>query len=268
MGPILAIAEISLLAFGAMLFVSQLVAHGIGFWLGRRDLARQEHPEPVSVIVGGMLGLLAFVLALTLSFANARFSEHRQGSLAESNAIGTAWLRAKAIGDPRGEEIARLLESYTETRAAFVRAGRDQKTIADLNRRTNELQSEMWGHMTAIVRARPDPVSTSLMAALNDTFDAGASERFAYYITLPPQLFWLLMGMTLLSMGCLGYQFGLKNRSLSLLVVLLTFMWTWVIVEILDLASARMGDIRTGTAVYDWTLQGFKGGVTVPELPR
>jgi hypothetical protein len=49
-------------------------------------------------VVGGMLSLLAFVLALTLSFANTRFSERVEGTLAEANAIGTAWLRAEAIG--------------------------------------------------------------------------------------------------------------------------------------------------------------------------
>jgi hypothetical protein len=42
-----------------------------------------------------MLGLLAFVLALTLSFANSRFSERIQGTLNEANAIGTAWLRPR-----------------------------------------------------------------------------------------------------------------------------------------------------------------------------
>lgn len=268
MGLALAIAETSVFAFGLILFIAQLAAHGIGFWLGRRGATRQANPEAVGVIVGGMLGLLAFVLALTLSFANSRFSEHRQGSVAEANAIGTAWLRAKAVGNARGDAIASLLEDYVQVRADFVRANRDPAAIDALNQRSNALQSQMWGHLSAIVREQPNPVSAALMSALNDTFDAGTSERFAYYITLPPQLFWLLIGMTLLSMGCLGYQFGLKKQASIVLIVVLTAMWTWVIIEILDLASARLGYIRTGTAVYDWTIQGFKGGVNIPSLPR
>lgn len=268
MGFALAIAERSMLAFGLLLFVAQIVTHGIGFWLGRRDAERQANPEAVGVIVGGMLGLLAFVLALTLSFANSRFSEHRQGSLAEANAIGTAWLRAKAVGNPRGEAIASLLEEYVQVRAGFVRANRDQSALDAFNQRSSALQSQMWGHLSAIVREQPNPVSAALMASLNDTFDAGTSERFAYHITLPPQLFWLLIGMTLLSTGCLGYQLGLKKRTSLVLIVVLMAMWTWVIIEILDLASARLGYIRTGSAVYEWTVQGFKGGVTVPALPR
>lgn len=268
MGWVVTIAETSVLAFAALLFLAQIAAHGFGFWLGKRAGARQTNPESVGVVVGGMLGLLAFVLALTLSFASNRFSEHRQGSLNEANAIGTAWLRAKAVGGPRADAIASLLEDYAKVRADFIKAGRDAKTIDRLNARTSALQTQMWGHVSAIVREEPTPVTTALMAALNDTIDAATKERFAYHITLPPQLFWLLVGMTLVSMGCLGYQFGLKRRASHLLVVLLTLMWTWVIVEILDLASARLGYIRTGTAVYDWTIQGFEGGNAIPSLPR
>lgn len=262
------IAEGSVLAFAVLLFAAQIIAHGLGFWLGKRDQAWQVNPEAVGVVTGGMLGLLAFVLALTLSFANSRFSEHREGSLVEANAIGTAWLRAKAVGGPHADAIAGLLEDYARIRADFVRAGRDEAVIDGLVQRSNALQSRMWGHVTAIVREAPNPVTTSLMAALNDTFDAATKERFAYHITLPAQLFWLLIGMTLLSMSCLGYQFGLKKRASHVLVILLTLTWTWVIIEILDLASARLGYIRTGAAVYEWTIQGFKGGVTIPARPQ
>ncbi|HTU54683.1 MAG TPA: hypothetical protein VMF62_11995, partial [Acetobacteraceae bacterium] len=207
------IAAWSVFAFSVLLFVVQVVAHEIGYWVGRRRAAREEvQSEGVGIVVGGMLALLAFVLALTLSFANARFGERRAGTLAEANAIGTAWLRAEAIGLPRGAEIARLLEEYTEVRAAFIRAPRDPATLDALDRRTNALQSEIWGNMTAIVQTRPDAVAASLMAALNDTFDMTTAERFAFAFRFPPELFWLLIGMTLLSMGALGYQLGLRGH--------------------------------------------------------
>ena len=44
-------------------------------------------------------------------------------------------------------------------------------------------------------------------------------------------------------------------------------MWTIVIVDILDLASPRIGAFRADTAVYDWTVQGFKGGLQTPPVP-
>ena len=201
MSMIAAIAEWSVIAFGLLLLAIQILAQEVGYWLGRRHRTRMEgQAEGVGIVVGGMLGLLAFVLALTLSFANNRFSERRAGTLAEANAIGTAWLRAEAIGHPRGPEIARLLESYTRLRLEFVQTGRERARVAELNQRPNALQSEIWGHLTAIVREQPGPISSSLMSALNDTFDMSAAERFAYDLRLPPQIFWLLIGMTLLGM--------------------------------------------------------------------
>ncbi|MGH7063556.1 MAG: hypothetical protein ACREET_05720 [Stellaceae bacterium] len=269
MSTLAAIAGWSVIAFALLLLAAQMLAHEAGYWLGHRNQARggEAHAEGVGVVVGGMLALLAFVLALTLSFANARFSERVQGTLAEANAIGTAWLRAQAIGHVRGPEIARLLEQYAQIRRDFVTGGRDRATIDELNRRTNALQSEIWGHMAAIAREQPNPVSTSLMAALNDTFDQATAERFAYNLRLPPPIFWLLIGMTLLGTAALGYQLGLRGRKVHILVAFLSLMWTVVIVDILDLASPRIGAFRAGAAAYDWTLQGFKGGLQIPPAP-
>jgi hypothetical protein len=263
------VAAWSLLGFGLLLFALQLGAHELGYQSGRWWAARRETPsDSVGVVVGGMLGLLAFVLALTLSFANSSFSERRAETLAEANAIGTAWLRANAIGHPRGGEIARLLEQYTHLRIDFIRAESGSPEIDDLNRRTNALQTEIWGHASAIVRERTDPVAASLMAALNDTFDMTTATRFAYTLRLPPQLAWLLLGMALISMAALGYQMGLRRSPSHALAALLTLMWTVVIVDILDLATPRIGALRTSTAVYEWTLQGFKGGTPIPPLPN
>jgi hypothetical protein len=103
MNLFIALAAWSELAFGLVLFEALMVANELGYLLGRRNAARGSVPvEGVGVVVGGVLGLLAFVLALTLSFSSARFNDRRDGTLAEANAIGTAWLRAKSMGDPRG----------------------------------------------------------------------------------------------------------------------------------------------------------------------
>jgi hypothetical protein len=107
MTTIAAIANWSVFAFALLLFVAQMLAHEVGYWLGSRRRAHggEVQAEGVGVVVGGMLSLLAFVLALTLSFANSRFSERVEGTLAESNAIGTAWLRAEAIDHVRGPRL-------------------------------------------------------------------------------------------------------------------------------------------------------------------
>ena len=253
----------SLLAFWLFFFLLQWLAERIGSWLGQRHASRGAAPaEGVGVVVGGMLGLLAFVLALTLSFASSRFEERRQGTLMEANAIGTAWLRAKAIGHPRGEEVAKLFEDYTKVRADFIRAPADRDAVRAINDQTSALQNRIWEHVTAIVRERPDAISSSLMAATNEVFDRATAERFAFAQTMPAQMIWLLMGIAVLSIGALGYQLGLRKLSLPILSVLLIGMWTSVIVVILDLSAPRIGSLRSSAAAYYWTLDGFKPGST------
>jgi hypothetical protein len=258
------ILAFSLFAFWLLFFVIQWVAQAIGAWLGRRHTARGAAPaEGVGVVVGGMLGLLAFVLALTLSFATTRFEERRQGTLMEANALGTAWLRAKAIGHPRGEELAKLFEDYTRLRADFIKAPASRDAVRAINDKTSELQNRIWEHVTVIVRERPDAISSSLMAATNEVFDRSTAERFAFSLTMPPQMVWLLMGIAVLSIGAMGYQLGMRGLSLPILSVLLIAMWTSVIVVILDLSAPRIGSLRSSAAAYYWTLDGFNPG-TVP----
>ncbi len=255
------ILAFSLFVFWLVFFVLQWVAQAIGAWLGRRHSASGTAPaEGVGVVVGGMLGLLAFVLALTLSFATARFEERRQGTLMEANALGTAWLRAKAISHPRGEELAKLFEEYTKLRAEFITAPADREIVRAINDKTGVLQNRIWEHVTVIVRERPDPISASLMAAANEVFDRSTAERFAFSLTMPPQMVWLLMGIAVLSIGALGYQLGMRGLSLPILSVLLIAMWTSVIVVILDLSAPRIGSLRSSAAAYYWTLEGFGPG--------
>ncbi|MGE0852934.1 MAG: hypothetical protein AB7O44_25530 [Hyphomicrobiaceae bacterium] len=253
------LAAWSLLVLSLLLFVAQLLAYAGGHWAGSRH--RGNHPtraEGVSLIVGGLLGLLSFVLALTLSYGSARFNERRNGALNEANAIATAWQRSEALAHPRGREIARLIESYAQARKTYVQSPRHAPVLDEIGRRTSALHSEIWGRISAVAQERADPVVASLMAAVNEMFDQSAIERFSYESPFPPQLFWLLIAMALITMAALGYQLGLKQQETHFLAVVMTVVWTAVIAVILDISSPRIGSIRTDASIYDWTLEGFK----------
>jgi hypothetical protein len=240
----------------------------VGHWFASRQKLRSDgRSESATIVVGGLLGLLAFVLALTLSFASGRFNERREGTLIEANAISTAWLRAAAIGEPRSNEIARLFEEYTQVRLDFVRTGDEPARLAALNQRTNTLQSTIGGHSAAMLRERPGPVSTWLASSINEAFDAGTDERFGFALKLPSQIFWLVVGLSVLGIGVVGYQLGQKGGTIRPMIALLMLAWTVVIVDILDLAAGRFGNFRTDPAAYEWALRSFKGGVSIPPLP-
>lgn len=262
------IAAWSFWAFGALLFLAQLLGYRLGFRLGRRQAERRETPgEGVGALVGAVLGLLAFVLALTLGFASDRFNERRAGTLNEANAIGTAWLRAKAINRPQGDQISRLLERYVEVRITFVKAGHDSADLYEANRQTDLLQSAIWEQLSVLVQEQPNPITASLIASLNEVFDMTTAERFAFALQLPEQIFWLLIGLTLIGMSMLGYQLGLRGSPLRMLTATLALTWTVVIIVILDLAAARIGGFGTPVTAYQWTLDGFRGTATGPGSP-
>jgi hypothetical protein len=263
-----AIATWSVLAFAAVLFILQVLARETGYWLGRRSaVRRQGEVEGVSFMVSALLALLAFILALTLSFSNARFDERRLGALAEANAIGTAWLRAEALGNPQGAEIARLLIEYAKLRERYVTAGPDPAVIAAIDAQTSALQGEIWDQATVLIRARPDALIGLLTAALNEVFDMTTAERFAFALNVPPQITWLLFAMALIGMGSVGYRLGLRGKPLRLVATLLTLTWTAVIVDILDFGTPRIGNFRTDSAVYEWTLSSMTATTSVPNTP-
>jgi hypothetical protein len=259
------IAAWSLLAFGLLMFLTQVLACEVGYSLG--DNYRKKHgtseAEGVGIVVGGLLGLFAFVLALTLSFGSSRYDERRTGTLAEANAIGTAWLRAQAIGTPRSHEIAQQLKHYGQLRKEYIQASRDRSVLEEINKRTSAMQTEIWANASAIVRERTDPVVVSLLISLNEAFDTSTAARFAHEIRFPTSIFWLLISMTHISAAALGYQLGLKAQRSHFLVALLIAVWTTVIVTILDVSAPRIGAIRTNIEVYDWTLQGFEEGAPI-----
>lgn len=78
---------------------------------------------------------------------------------------------------------------------------------------------------------------------------------------------WLIVGLSVLSMGVVGYQLGLKGGTIRTMVLLPTLVWAVVIVDVFDLAAGRFGKFRTDPIAYEWVLQGFKGGMTIRPLP-
>jgi type II secretory pathway pseudopilin PulG len=81
------------------LFAILLGALAIGRWLGRRARANIDETakSQASSLQGAILGLLALLLAFTLSMAISRYEARKQVIVDEANAIGTTYLRAKML---------------------------------------------------------------------------------------------------------------------------------------------------------------------------
>jgi hypothetical protein len=255
-----AIAGYSMLAFAAVLFLLQWTAREIGYFIGKRTARSDGVSDGVGVVTTSMLGLLAFVLGLTLAFANTRYQERRQDTLEEAQSIGTSWLRAAAVEQPESTQIAHLLEDYARLRLEFVTLGNDPADFERVNRGTDALQSQIWALAISSARKRPDPVNVALMVSLNETFDLATAQRLSLTSGPAPALVALLIGLAMATMGVLGFQFGVQGRPMRVLTALLLGTWTAVLVVIIDLGAARLGSIRTDPGPIVWTIESFSSG--------
>jgi hypothetical protein len=255
---VLGIAAQGLIWLWLFLILVQTVFAAVGSVLGKR-LAGDAPPraEATGLVTGGILGLTGFVLALTLSFGTGRMAERRAGALEEANAIGTAWLQATALPDPRAASIAALLEDYAQARLEFAEASFGSPALTELSATTDGLQGQIWAEMTALLAVRTDPHSVSLMNAINHVFDMTTSERLSLSSGMPSRLIDILFGMVCISAAVAGFQMGLKKQRAPVLLGILFTVWSAVILTVLDFGAPRLGNFRTVTDPYVWTISSF-----------
>lgn len=245
--------------FFALVLVSLLLALEIGMRLGRRRRARigDRADEGAGLVVGSVLGLMAFVLALNLSNATSRYEMRMHATLEEANAIGTAMLQAEAVGGDQAAVLTADLRTYLDLRYRYAHATRFSGQIDRLNAETNALQGKIWAALTQRMQVAATPATSSLMNAINNAFDSSTAMRLAMEYRMPMQVIWLLLLLSVMGAAAVGYQFGLTNRRGRAPGVLLSILWCMIVTEIIDIGSARIWSFRTDTRVYEWSLEGL-----------
>lgn len=246
--------------FVIILFLALALALEIGLRIGGRRRARigARADEGAALVVGSILGLLAFVLALNLSNASSRFERRVESTLEEVNAIGTAILQAGAVGGDQAAGMVENLREYLVLRYRYADAERDSPDLADIIAQTTALQNALWAQMTQRITESPtDPVA-ELMSSMNAAFDSATAMRLAMEYRMPEQVVWLLLVMSLLGVASVGYQFGLTGRRGRAPGLVLSLLWCVVVTEIVDIGSARIWSFRTDTRVYEWAMDGLE----------
>ena len=96
---------------GAILMAVILLAAEAGFRLGCRKRKNTDEPtrSQFTAIEGAGLAVVGLLLAFTFSMSVSRFENRKQIVVNESNAIGTAYFRARLLPEPEGREIQSLL---------------------------------------------------------------------------------------------------------------------------------------------------------------
>ena len=224
--------------------IAALLLLECGYRLGRWWQARTHEPQegPTPMIVGSLLALMAFLLAVTMGMASDRFDGRRALVLKEANALGTTYLRAGYLPAPAAGEIQALLREYVPLRIATEDMVDNERKIA----RSIEVQSQLWSIAENLARAMPESDVLGLfIQSLNESIDLHETRIMSSIYGRVPEtvLFLLLFGSTL-TLTMVGYSAGLSNRRSPFTAVVLTTVLGAVITLVFDLDRPQDGFLK------------------------
>ena len=219
-----------------------LLCYEVGFRVGRwwQDREPGEQEGPTDMLVGSLLALMAFLLAVTMGMAADRFDARRGLVLDQANAIGAVYMQSDYLNEPAAGQLKELLREYLPLRIAIADKAQLQANIE----RSVELQPRMW----TLVKegAHSDKVQADLVSALGDSLTQlvaiGESRGVARnYSRVPETVLLVLLAGSALSLGMVGYSAGLKRRRSVLSAVVLVVALGVVLTIVIDLDRPNEG---------------------------
>lgn len=235
---------IPLWLFVLLFIVLTFACYEIGYRVGNRAKSSGAVAEEgaAGVLVGSILGLMAFLLAVTMGMAGDRFDTRRGLVLQEATTIGTTYLRAGYLPEPASAELQDLLREYVPLRIGTSDPDQLQANID----RSEELHVEMWAIAEDVAREAGNDVNALFIESLNDTIDLHTMRLTAgLYGRVPPTILWLLIVGSALSLGLVGYNAGLAGRRSPVLAGVLVFAMGTVLALVMDLDRPADGLIQT-----------------------
>lgn len=205
--------------FAVVTLVCFEIGYRIGVWWQDRLPGEQE--GPTDMLVGSLLALMAFVLAITMGMAADRFDARRGMVLAEANAIGTTFQRAEYLPEPEAEQVKELMREYLPMRISSD----DMEDVLAKVQRSLELQAELRAITAAVAQSghSPDLVS-SFGESVNEIVSVSQTRVVAgLYARVPPTILILLLAGSALSLAMVGYSGGLNHRR-SILSAIVTIV--------------------------------------------
>jgi hypothetical protein len=208
-----------------------------GSWWQERT--KDEKDGPTGMIVGSLLALMAFLLAIAMGMASDRFDTRRALVLTEANSIGTTYLRAGYLPEPVSGEIRDLLRQYVPLRIATDDLADVREKIA----RSSKLHDELWSIAETLARDTPESVVLALFIdSLNETIDLNETRITAgIYARVPETILLLLFSGSMLTLGMVAYAAGLAQRRSSPTAAVLILLLGLVITLVVDIDRPRDG---------------------------
>ena len=217
------------------------VEAGYRFARYRQQRASDEIESNLGGMVGGTLGLLAFMLAFTFGLAGTRFEARREIVLNEANAIGTTYLRGAMLPEPMSTDARNLLREYVDVRLQGVQ----QHTVDEAIAKSEQLHERLWSTAVAAVQKERTPTTNLFVTSLNEVIDLHATRLQRLRSRVPASIWIVLYLLLILTMVMIGFQQGLSGTKRSLAVIALVLGFSTVLYLIADLDRPGQGMLQT-----------------------
>jgi len=201
-----------------------------------RPLDKDER-EDFAVVQGATLTLLGLIIGFSFSMAIARYDQRKNYEEEEANAIGTEFLRADLLPGNDGARVHDLLRKYLDQRIAFYEI-RDTSQLAQINRDTAQLQSELWSVVRADVAGQPTPALALVASGMNDVLNSQGYTQAAWWNRIPLAA-WILMGVIAIFSSLLIGNNSHKTRGPLFFILPLVVSVAFFLIS--DLDSPRGG---------------------------
>ena len=226
-----------------------LSSAGFGIYVARsrkRRMKPEEDEGPIGAAVNATLGLLAFILAFSFGLTASRFDSRRQLFLDEVTAIETTALRAELIPEPDRSEVRELIHKYVDLRLTFPST---KEAVLERVRQSEEVQRQIWPHTTTLANAdlkNPDIVSL-FVESVNEMMNVQTRRVTIGSYHIPSLVWFVLFGVTILSMIEVGYLFGRAQTVNWLFLFAVSLAFSGVMVLIADLDRSGAGVVAAIT---------------------
>jgi len=229
------------------LFFLMLLAMEVGFRSGRRKQANAtEAVTQANAVLASMLGLLALLLAFTFSAALQRYEDRSQTVVAEANAIGTTYLRARLLPREMRDDVQVLLRQYLDVRVQEGRVDATEPTLHEsLLNQGKLMEARLWNHAVRAAELDKNVVTSGLfIQSLNELIDTSATRDAALNRQVPEIVLVLMFATIVLTTATLGYASGIAGHRVTLAAFVLVMLIALVVYLIIDLDRPRRGAIQ------------------------
>lgn len=243
-------------AFFVGMIIVVLATAEIGFRIGIRLQDRSSSPgdsRMTGAVVGGMLGLVGFLMAFSIGITIGHHSERKTMVITEANAIGVAWLRAGFLDEPDSVSLRKLLREYAEVR---LDAANEVISLQDAVSRSEQLYGEMWIIIERGVKQGNDSdIMVSLVEAVNDVIKTHSLRITAAHKRLPRILGLVLIMSTILSFLLVGVASSADRKRDTAAIILFALVFTSVLMIMIDLDRPQEGTLTVSQTAMEAMLR-------------